>query len=194
MLAFGLISGLLSAYAFLPYAIDTLYGRTRPQRASWFIWSVLASISLVAQIAEGAGASLWFAGVQTAGTAIIFLIGLWRGVGGVGSWTDICVLTGAALGLVLWSVTDAPAYALLTSIGISCLGGSVTVWKAYKSPESETLTTWMTCFVASACAMLAVGTVDWLLLAYPIYLLVLNGAIVMAIMLGRRRGLVALPA
>ena len=191
LVAFGLLSGLLSAYAYAPYAFDILRGQTHPQRASWFIWSVLASISLFAQIAEGATQSLWFAAVQTGGTVFIFLLGLRRGVGGLANMADALVLVGAAFGLVLWMYTDNAAYALLISIAISLLGGAVTVLKAYRAPETETMATWAACFCASICAMLAVGALDWMLLAYPLYLFTLNGAIMAAIWLGRRR--VALP-
>ncbi|WP_420013148.1 hypothetical protein [Tateyamaria sp.] len=31
----GIIAALLSVVAYLPYALDTIAGRTRPQRASW---------------------------------------------------------------------------------------------------------------------------------------------------------------
>ena len=187
LVAAGLISGLLSALAYAPYVFDTLRGSTRPQRASWFIWSVLASISFFAQIAEGAVQSLWFAGVQTGATVLIFLLSLKRGTGGLHSLVDIAILCVAAMGVALWIYTDTPAYALIIAIGVSLLGGTVTITKAYAAPNSETLSTWATCFIASGFAMLAIGSVDWMLLAYPAYLFTLNGAIVLAIFLGRRR-------
>lgn len=182
---FGLLSGLLSIYAYLPYIADTATGRTQPQRASWLIWSVLGAIAFFSQVYEGAGTSLWFAGVQVAGTIIVFALSIWVGIGKFLKSTDYTILGFAALGLVLWYLTDNAGYALAITISISLLGGSATVWKAYKDPQSETLSTWALSFLASICAVMSVGTVDWVLLAYPFYLLILYSAILVAMLIGR---------
>jgi hypothetical protein len=178
LILLGLASGVLSFAAYLPYIRDTLAGRTQPQRASWLIWSVLSTIALCGQIYEGASASLWFAGVQVSATVLIFGLSLRWGVGGVMDRRDAVILALAGAGVVLWSLTDTPAYALAITITISLLGGSVTVAKAFQAPRSETLSTWTMGFVASGLAIAAVGQIDPVLMAYPAYLLLLNGAIV----------------
>lgn len=182
---FGCISALLSICSFLPYIRDTLAGRTRPHRASWLIWSVLSSIALASQVFEGATISLWFAGIQVTGTVIIFALSIRRGYGGYCSLGDGCVMGLAGGGLALWALTDTAAYALAITISVSLLGGVVTAIKAYRHPESETLATWVTCCLASWFAILSVGEANWVLIAYPAYLFTLNGAIVLAVMLGR---------
>ncbi|WP_299606029.1 hypothetical protein [uncultured Tateyamaria sp.] len=181
----GIASALLSTYAYLPYVFDTLSGRTRPQRASWMIWSVLGSIALASQIYEGASASLWFAAIQVGGTVLIFILSLKHGTGGFLNRSDACVLAAAAVGVLAWALTETAVYALAITITISMMGGAITVTKAFRSPETETLTTWSASFVAATLAIVAVGGLDWVLLAYPLYLWVLNGAIVLAILLGR---------
>lgn len=183
----GIFSGILSTFAYLPYIRDTIARRTQPQRASWLIWSVLGSIAFCSQLYEGAESSLWFAGVQVSGTLAVFLLSIRLGVGGFLSRSDCAVLAAAALGLLLWYSTSDAVYALTITISISLLGGSVTVIKAYLSPDSETMTTWFLSFIAAGCAMASVGAMDWVLLAYPAYLFVLNGAIVLAMLLGRVR-------
>ena len=40
----GVLAGVLSTCAFIPYIRDTLAGRTHPLRSSWLIWSVLVTI------------------------------------------------------------------------------------------------------------------------------------------------------
>lgn len=185
LVVFGVLSALLSSFAFVPYILDTLSNRTQPQRASWLIWSILGSIALTSQIVEGATDSLWFAGVQVGGTILVFLLSIRLGVGGFLNRSDFGVLICAAIGLGLWSITESSLYALGISISISLLGGSVTVLKAYRNPESETMTTWAFSFIAACFALLSVGHFDLILMAYPLYLFVLNGAIVAAILLGR---------
>ncbi|MEX0309377.1 MAG: hypothetical protein AB3N17_03935 [Tateyamaria sp.] len=184
---FGVASAIISIYAYLPYLRDTLAGRTRPQRASWLIWSILGSIALGSQIYEGASASLWFAAIQVGGTIAVFTLSIWRGTGTFVNRADACVLLAAAVGLVAWALTETAVYALAITITISLMGGTMTVIKAFHDPGSETLTTWLSSFFAAALAMAAVGTLDWVLLAYPLYLFALNGAIVIAMTMGNAR-------
>lgn len=187
LLVFGVASGVLSTVAYIPYILDTIAKRTHPQRASWLIWSVLGSIAFISQIYEGATSSLWFAGVQVTGTIIVFLLSIKRGNGRFLSKNDYAILAAAGVGLVLWYFTENAAYALAITISISLLGGLATAVKAFHDPDSETLSTWIISFIASGCAMLSVGKVDFVLLAYPVYLFTLYLSFIVAIALGRAR-------
>jgi len=187
MMTLGLLSALLSTFAYMPYIIDTIQGCTHPQRASWLIWSVLGSIAFFSQVSEGATVSLWFAGVQVSGTITVFLLSIALGAGAYLRRCDYVVLTCAGAGLVLWYFTHSAIYALVITISISLMGGVCTVHKAYRTPSSETLATWVMSFIAAGCAIAAVGHLDWVLLAYPVYLFILTGAIVTAMLLGRAR-------
>ena len=191
--AIGLLSGILSALAFVPYIFDVIRGQTEPQRSSWLIWSILGTIALFSQIYEGALESLYFAGVQVSGTILVFLLSVRKGFGAYIRTRDILVLGAATLGVLLWYYTDNSGYALAITISISLLGGSLTVLKAYEAPESETLLTWVLSFVASIFALFAVGSFAPILLAYPLYLFTLYGAFIIAIFAGRARRRPVLP-
>lgn len=187
LVIFGIAAGVLSIFAFLPYIFDTVVGRTQPQRASWFIWSVLGSIAFVAQVYEGATGSLWFAGIQASGTIVVFLLSIRRGHGKYLNKTDLTTLAAAGIGLVLWYFTESALYALIITISISLLGGLATVIKAYRHPQSETLITWVLSLIAATCAIVSVGEADFVLLAYPLYLFTLYIILVTAILSGRFR-------
>ncbi|MEO0381176.1 MAG: hypothetical protein AAF252_12980 [Pseudomonadota bacterium] len=182
---FMLASVFLSLCSYVPYIRDTLAGRTHPHRASWLIWSVLSSVALWSQMYEAETGALWFAAVQVGGTVTIFILSIRRGQGAICQGRDLITLGAALVGLILWALTDTPAYALAITIFVSLLGGSVTVLKAYRAPETETLSKWFLCCIASWFAILSIGQANWVLLAYPVYLFTLNGAIIMAIMWGR---------
>ncbi|MEM6483059.1 MAG: hypothetical protein AAF681_14530, partial [Pseudomonadota bacterium] len=145
--------------------------------------------SIFSQLFEGASYSLWFAGAQVTGTVVISLLSIRLGTGGLVSRADGIVLAFAGLGLIAWYVTETAIYALAITISINLLGGAVTLIKAFKFPTSETVATWFLSFLGAIFAVLALGTIDWVLLAYPLYLFALNGAIVVAILLGRRRNI-----
>ena len=183
--ALGMLSGVLSLFCFAPYIVDTLHGRTQPERASWLIWSMLGVIAVFSQSHEGAASSLIFAMVQVGGTIVIFTLSIRLGAGRYNSRKTMVIYALTALGLVAWYISDSAAYALAITISISMLGGFVTIQKSYRNPSSETMSTWVMGGVASVCAVFSVGKLDWVLLAYPLYLLVLYSCIILALVLGR---------
>ncbi len=183
----GIGSALLGLIAFLPYMRDTIQRKTQPQRASWLIWSVLGSIAFFTQVYEGATSSLWFVGVQVACTITIFALSVWFGAGRFLARSDLVILLFAALGLLLWYSTNNAAYALAITITTSLLGGVATAAKAYRNPDSETLSAWVVSLAATVLGLLSVGAVDWMMLAYPLYLFVLYSIFIVAILLGRMR-------
>ena len=87
------------------------------------------------------------------------------------------VLLAAQAGLVLWYQTDNAVYALGISIAISLAGGLLTIVKAYGAPETETASTWVLLFLSSAASILSIGKIDWVQMAYPLYVFALSGTI-----------------
>ncbi len=184
---FGILSAVVGLIGYIPYIRDTWSGRTRPERASWLIWSVLGSIAFFSLLYEGAMASLWFAGTQVSATILIFILSIWRGTGKLLTIRYILYLGIAVMGLVIWYYTKSAAYALLITISISLLGGTLTVQKAYDNPRSETLSCWYLAWISSVLALFSVGRLDWVLLSYPLYLLSLYSAIIAAVWVSRSR-------
>lgn len=182
----GIVSGLLSALCYLPYIRDILRKTTKPERASWFIWSVLGSIAFFTQLAKGASDSLWLPAVQELGVTIIFLFSIKYGVGGL-TKRDLVALLVAAVGLVLWYFTKEAAIALYIVIVVDGAGAILTVIKAYEDPESETMSTWLLAGISGFFAMAAVGAWDIVLLSYPFYIFVINIAVIAAMILGSRK-------
>lgn len=182
----GIASGILVGISYIPYVKDIFLHTTKPERASWFIWSVLGGIAFFSQLAEGASWSLWLTGIETIGVLFIFLLSMIYGVGG---WTqrDIIALTAAGIGLILWHFTQHAFIALFISIFIDVIGTSLTVIKAYQDPGSETFSTWVLVAIAGILSMCAVGMVDLVLLSYPFYIFLSNIAVVIAMILGKSK-------
>lgn len=183
---FGLSAGILSIISGIPYIRDILRHKTKPERASWLIWSALGGIAFFSQLAKGATDSLWLTGVQTVGVMVVFLLSLKYGVGGLAK-RDIVAILFAGLGLVLWYVTQEPAIALLIVICIDALGVALTCIKTYEKPESETLITWLVSGTAGILGALAVGSWNVILLAYPVYIVLANYTVVITIYLGKKK-------
>jgi hypothetical protein len=181
---FGYVSGLLTLISFFPYLRDIFRLKTKPERASWLIWSITAGIAFLSQFAKGATNSLWLSGVDVVGLVVVFFFSIKYGVGGFNK-RDYAALVFALLGLFAWYITKEAAIALYIIIIINAAGSLLTAYKAFHDPKSETLLTWVFASIAGLFAMFAVGSINVVLLSYPLYIFIANAVIVMAILLGK---------
>lgn len=183
---FGYISAALSITMIIPYIRDIFTKNTRPERASWLIWTVLTSIAFFSQLAKGATDSLWLTGGQTLAVLLVFMLSIKYGVGGL-TKRDITALAAATVGLIIWYFTKEPAYALFISILIDAIGTLLTVIKSYQEPNTETVSTFVMSGTSGIFGALAVGSWSTILLAYPLYIIIANYSIVVSILLGKHR-------
>lgn len=183
---FGYISAILSILMVVPYIRDIFLLKTKPERASWFIWTVLGFIAFFSQLAKGATNSLWLTGGQTLAVLMIVLLSIKYGVGGF-TKRDIRALIAAGIGLILWYITKEAAWALLIVIAIDSVGTLLTAIKSYENPESETFSTWVISGTSGIFGAFAVGAFQPILLAYPVYIIIANYTIVVTMLLGRRK-------
>lgn len=183
---FGYISAILSILMVVPYIRDILLLKTKPERASWLIWTVLGFIAFFSQLAKGATDSLWLTGRQTLAVLIIVILSIKYGVGGL-TKRDIRALIAAGIGLIIWYITKEAAWALLIVIAIDSVGTLLTAIKSYEDPESETLSTWILSGTSGIFGALAVGAFHPILLAYPLYIAIANYIIVTTMLLGRKK-------
>ncbi len=139
---FGYLSAVLSIVMVIPYIIDIYKKETKPERASWLIWTVLGIIAFASQLAKGATDSLWLTTGQTLAVFFVFILSIKYGVGGLTKW-DIRALIAAAIGLVIWYFTKEAAWALFIVVAIDSIGSLITVVKSYLDPETETVSTFV---------------------------------------------------
>lgn len=186
---FGLSASVLGIFGAAVYIKDTYQRKTLPHRFAWFIFLIISIISFASQYELGARSSLFFAGWFICNNIIIFSLSL-REKGGHGGITTINIigLALALVGILFWIVLSSPLAALLSVLAAEIIGATMIVFKIYKAPQSETLVMWATGIVASGLNILAVGKLDFALLAFPTYLFIANCAIVLAALLGVRAG------
>ena len=183
---FGVLSGTSSVIAVIPYSRDIFRGKTKPHRGSFFIWSVLGGIAFFAQLAKGATWSLFLPGTDMLATFSIFILAIWHGVGGLNR-RDVSGLLLALLGLLLWYLSKQPLLALCIAIGVDGIGTVLTLIKTWEEPNSETFSSWFLAALSGLFAILAVGGLSFVLLIYPVYILLANGSIGAVILIRQGR-------
>jgi hypothetical protein len=182
----GALAGLVGIADTVPYVRDTVRGATRPHRGTWLIWGVLAIVVSISQRADGASWSLVLTTSQAVLTALVFVLAIRHGEGGLAAF-ELSLLALASGGIVGWILAGEPLVAVMCVIVADLSAVAMMTPKAYRDPHSETLAMYVLASIGGALAAGAVGALDLSLLLYPIYYCVANGALALLITQRRRR-------
>ena len=176
-LVLGVVALLLNFIGYVPYIRDILHEKVKPHRITWGIWTILTTIAALNQVLNGGGySSLFF--ISTAFlVGIVFILSLRFGMGGA-SKIDLTSLLLALLLLAYWITVHETRISTVLAVTIDAIGAIPTLVKTYQHPETETYIQWSLAGIAGLLTMLAVPRFDWVLIIYPLYVVLMNGGIV----------------
>lgn len=175
----GIIAGLVAILEIIPYIRSILRGETKPERASWFIWTIVSAMVLLTYFDAGARSTAWVALAYAIYPIIIFIMSFKYGVGGF-TRLDIVCLVGAAIGFICWILTDDPRLALYINLVVDTIGFIPTIKKVYFKPKTENRIAWQLALLAGVLNLFAITSLEFYLISYPIFLVV-NQAIVVGL-------------
>lgn len=183
---FAIASGVIVLIGAPFYLYDILKGTTKPERTTWFIWSILGIVAFISQFKLGAHWSLVYVGLEAVGNLVVYGLSLKYGVGG---WTlkDKLALGLALIGIIISLIMQLPIFALWGVILADFAGAALTIEKAFKEPKSETAITWIFLSLSATFASFAVGKLSFALLLYPVYLAIITIAVPIAQLSGLLR-------
>ncbi len=184
----GRLAGLIAVTAFFPYILSTIRGKTKPNRASWFIWTVIGIAVASTYHAVGASETLWVAMAFVAGPLIVTALSMRYGEGGWNRFDGFC-LAGAGAGMALWLLFDAALEGLLLSLFVDLMAYLPTIKKAYLRPEGESTAAWSMFFIADGLNLVAAESWDFGIIIYPAYMFVLCGIMMILLLRKRYQGL-----
>ncbi len=182
----GKIAAALSLIALIPYFISTVRGRTRPNRATWWIWTFVGVLIGSSYVCAGARNSAWICISYVVGPLAIALVSISYGEGGWSRFDRRC-LAAAAASAVLWWLFGSPLVALLTNILIDLLGGLPTIRKSWLDPAGEDRAAWLLGFAGTAVNLLAVDRWTFAIAVYPVYTFLFCGLVAALVWRPRRR-------
>lgn len=173
----GIASGALTVLSGIPYILSILRHETKPNAVSWILWTALQLIAIAAQISAGTSWSVILVIAATVNTSVVSILAL----SGYGyeeyGWLDYTCAASAVVAIILWQLTGEPALAILLAILADMLAATPTVIKTYRDPYSENLTGWAIITVASMCGVASTSLYNLANLAYPVYLLLIDGTL-----------------
>lgn len=178
-----LLSAAISIYGSSAYIRDTLKGQSKPNRVSFFLWSLAPLIGTAAALS--AHADPWATvRIFTSGLMPLLIL-LSSFVNPQSYWklTTFDLLCGvfSVLALVVWGVADSPRLAILFAAiadGFACIP---TLVKAWKYPETETGLAYIMSFFAALVVIPAIPVWNIENSAFQIYLLIANTLLMFAV-------------
>lgn len=172
----GVSAGIFGFLAFVLYYISIFQGKTRPNRATWFILTVVGVLIASSYFASGARETIWVPVGYVFGPFIAFLLSIKYGEGG---WTPLdrfCLLV-SLVSIVFWKMTHLPELTLLLNIVIDFFGLLPTIKKSYFDPLSEDKLAWSVTSFSGILNIFAVGVWSFSIGVYPVYMLLVNGLV-----------------
>jgi len=173
----GRIAGVLALLAFIPYIAAILRRKARPNRATWWIWSVMGFLLGASYLAAGADRTIWVAVGYAVGPLVTAALSVKYGEGGWSRFDRGCVV-GAAAGVAAWSLTGSPLAALVIFLFIDLMGALPTVRKCWRDSASEDRLTWALFLAGNTLNLFAVERWTFAIAAYPLYMFLGSGVIV----------------
>lgn len=171
---FGIAAGVLNTVGLVPYIRDIFRHKTKPERATWWVFLGLSAFALIGQIQAGAHWSLVATAADMFAELLIALCSLKYGYGRLHR-RDWAALAIAALGIGIAQILNSPLLALLVVIGVDTVGMWLTIYKTWSAPHSETLISWALATGAAGLSIVAVGKLNLAQLVYPAYIFLANG-------------------
>lgn len=179
----GFTAGCLSFVAYLKYIHSTLYGSTRPNKATWSILTLVGILILVSYYQGGARDTIWVPIAYVIGPLIITIVSFKKGESGWSKF-DIWCLIGSIISMVIWFITSSPLWALLINIFIDFLGLLPTIRKSYLEPGTEDRSAWVLESVSGVLNVVAIKAWVFSIYIYPVYLALVNGSIAILLVYG----------
>jgi hypothetical protein len=179
----GIVAGILGLAGYIPYIISVVLGKTRPERATWFIWTLVGGLLAFSYLYAGDHNTIWLPLGYFVGPFIVAILSIWYGYSTWSKLDTLCV-TAALISVIPWFLSSNAIFTLLLNVGIDAMGAIPTVIKTYHEPETEDCTAWVIFLAANTLQVVAIQ--EWNFAAtYPIYLFVLALFMVAFILKGK---------
>ena len=178
-----IISTLLMLWGGYAYFRDTLAGRTKPNRVSWFLWALAPLVSFSA--AFSVDADIWASVRVLVGgvvPAVIFLGSFanrksyWQL-----TWFDWFCGSLSLTALLFWQLASSPLIAVLLATAANTFASIPTFIKAWNFPETETRLIFINCFLSAVLIIPAIPVWNVANSAFQIGLMLTTGALLVAV-------------
>lgn len=174
------------------YIRETVRGETKPNKVTWLMWSVAPLIASAAAFSDGvrwAALPVFMSGFAP---LLVFISSFvnpksyWK----LETFDYICGAC-SILALVLWGITKEPLIAIIFAILSDGFAAIPTIIKSWKHPDTESVEAYTTGLFNSLTSFFALRTFGISELAFPIYLVLVNSSLILAVYKGKLKKAIA---
>jgi len=171
-----------SVIAALVYIRSMFRGQTKPNRVTWFMWSVAPFVATAAAVSNGVGWAVIPVFMSGFCPFLIFTASFfskeayWKH-----SHFDLVCGALSAVAIVLWYLTSNPNVAIVFAIVSDALAAVPTLIKAWRNPQTESAWPYITGIFAPLTSFLVASTLEFSEVAFPAYLGVINVVLVLSV-------------
>jgi hypothetical protein len=157
------------------YIIDTIKGRTKPNRVTWLIWAMSPIIGTIAAVSDGVSWAILPTFMAGFGPLLVFIASFFnkKSYWKLGRGDYLCGAMAIAA-LVLWSMTKDPNIAILFSILADLFAAIPTLVKSWRHPETETGLTYVLSMFCQITGFIAMKQWNFAESAFGIYLFIVD--------------------
>ena len=169
---YGLIAQFIIAIAIVPYIVSIFRGTVKPNRISWFIWSIVGFTFWVVTPATADEITKMLTLVFMLSPTTVFFVTLFKGNNNTPDKLEIFALLTGLSAISFWYVAKDSAGITPTIIAIIADLSALlpTLRFVYKSPQEETPFAWIAFFIGSSIALLAIDNYTLQNLLLPSYM------------------------
>jgi len=157
------------------YIKNIIYGNTRPNLVSWFIWTLAPFIGVFLQLKAGAGLSILGTLMAGFGPFLVLLFSLFRknAFWKIQLFDLVCGFI-SIMALVFYVITDNLGISILFAILSDFLAYIPTFIKTWKYSETETSSIYIGGIINNILALLITKNWIFAIYAFPVYLVLAN--------------------
>jgi hypothetical protein len=180
---FVILGAIVQLVGVFSYIKETIKGDTKPNRVTWLLWSIAPIIASIAAFSDGVRLSALPVFMAGFGPLLVFIASFvnknayWK----LEKFDYLCGIF-SILALVLWMITKEPIVAIIFAILSDGFAAIPTLVKSWNHPETETVDAFTTGLFNSLTSFFAIKIWNFSSLAFPIYLVIVNTLLIMAIL------------
>ena len=170
---FALLGAAIFLFGSIGYLLETIQGKVKPNRVTWFLWALAPLVAFTAQIKQGVGIQSLLTLMAGLIPFVIFFASFinknsyWK----IGRLDIICGIF-SILGLVLWWITKVGNVAIAFAILADLLAALPTIVKSYKEPETENYLLFLAIAISAVFTLFTIKIWNFATYGFPFYLLI----------------------
>ncbi len=176
----SLISAAIVLFFSVPYLIDMIKNKTKPNRVTWFMLALNTGVVFTIQIGEGVNFLATvpiFVDIFICLAILFVSMVLRRGYYKLERFDYFSGFL-SLIALMLWLVVKEPILALLLATLVDFFAFLPTMVKTWKMPDSESIEIYYGSFISILLGIVLIEQFNFFSLFFPIYLLTSNATMV----------------